>query len=263
MAFRNPFISANEIWQQLPSSSTAGVHTVRRRLISAGLRSYKAARKPLLTIAQIKKRMIFCKQHKNWTSDQWAKVLWSDESKFVQFGAIHHHVRRPAGCRFQGQFTVPTTKSCASVMVWGCFVASGRGGLHFLPKGTTMNGANYCELLKDKLEIWMGCRQCDHFQQDNGSCHMAKVVTKWLTLQNIAVIQFPPNSPDLNPIENLWYLIKTKVAGKKVSSIIALKEAITQVWCTEIMPDLCRTLSESMPRRIEMVLKAKGHHSKY
>ena len=189
--------------------------------------------------------------------------MWSDESKFLQFGSQHHHVRRPQGMRYNTRFTTPTTKRCASVMVWGCFAAKGRGGLYFLPKCTTMNAAKYRALLQWKLPDWMTRLEYSHFQHDNAPCHTAKTVTAWLTAEGISVLRFPPNSPDLNPIENLWNLIKNQVAGLNSSSMKGLQEAIMQVWCTKISADLCRTLTESMPKRIDMVLKAKGKHCKY
>ena len=65
MAVRNPFISANEIQQELRPSATPSVHTIRRRLVGAGLRSYKPAPKPVLRPAQVKKRLLFCRQYKN------------------------------------------------------------------------------------------------------------------------------------------------------------------------------------------------------
>ena len=73
----------------------------------------------------------------------------------------------------------------------------------------------------------------------------------------------PGNSPDLNHIENLWEVLRNKVADKQPSSAKDLKDAIKEVWICELSPAYCRTLVESMPRRLEMVIKNNGGHTKY
>uniref|UniRef100_A0A673W276 Uncharacterized protein n=1 Tax=Salmo trutta TaxID=8032 RepID=A0A673W276_SALTR len=72
-------------------SSTAGVsasaRTVRRRLLEDGLVSRRAAKKPLLSRKNIRDRLIFCKRYRDWTAEDWGKVIFSDESPFRLFGA--------------------------------------------------------------------------------------------------------------------------------------------------------------------------------
>ena len=69
---------------------------------------------------------------------------------------------------------------------------------------------------------------------------------------------WPGSSPDLNPIKNLWMVIKTKVAAHSPTSAEHLKQIIKQVWVTEIPKDYYRTLARSMPRHIAGVLAAKS-----
>jgi len=74
---------------------------------------------------------------------------------------------------------------------------------------------------------------------------------------------WPGSSPDLNPIENLWVIMKQKVARTNPTSEQALIEAIKRVWVTDITPEYCENLAASMPARIKAVLDNKGYHSKY
>jgi len=71
------------------------------------------------------------------------------------------------------------------------------------------------------------------------------------------------NSPDLNPIENLWVILKRKVAARNPTSASDLKEAIKHVWCDEITQELCQKLVHSMPDRISAVLRNRGQCTKY
>jgi hypothetical protein len=262
-AVQNPFISSVEIRNNLPLPQPSRRTICRRLQIKFGLHAYQPARKPRLSKAQIKKRLQFCHQYKNWTVQQWQRVLWSDESTFQQFGQYPHHVRRPAAARYNIRYTVPTVKHAPSVMIWGCFAGKGIGSLHLIPPKTYVNADKYLQILQDKLQNSMEILDCTHFQQDGAPCHTAKKVTAWFLANNIPTIKFPPNSPDLNPIENLWRIMKDKVADSKPSSLPDLQQKISTYWSTGISEDLCMRLVSSMPNRISAVLAAKGMHSKY
>ena len=77
------------------------------------------------------------------------------------------------------------------------------------------------------------------------------------------MLEWPGNSPDLNPIENLWSIIKNKVSEKHPASLGALPSAIKKVWVKEISSDYCCKLIESMPHRLQEVIKNKGGHTKH
>jgi transposase len=89
-----------------------------------------------------------------------------------------------------------------------------------------------------------------------------KKTKKWLADKNIPLLDWPGNSPDLNPIENLWHVMKNEVARKDTSSIQKLKDAILQVW-TNFSTSYLENLASSMPKRLQDVLQSKGEPSKY
>ena len=132
-----------------------------------------------------------------------------------------------------------------------------------MPPGTTINGQIYLDLLKNKLELHMAVHKCSVFMQDGAPCHRAKIVTQFLKAQKINILDWPGNSPDLNPIENLWTILKNKVSERQPTNAKMLKQAIKEVWVRDISPSYCRNLVESMPRRLEAVIKAKGGPTKY
>lgn len=119
----NPFKTAVEVTQDMNEhfDVNVGVHTVRRRLVESKLYARRPARKPYISSINRKKRLDFAKRHMHWTSEQWTRVLWSDESKFNLFSSDGiRYVRRPPGQRYSPRYQVPTIKhGGGSVMVWG------------------------------------------------------------------------------------------------------------------------------------------------
>ena len=224
----------------------------------------RAAKKPLLTKAMMKKRMLFCKQYLHWTSADWRQVMFSDESTFRLVRGGSRLVRRPPGAsRYDSKYTVKTVKHPDSVMVWGAFSGNyGRGGLYFLPKNVTMKGSNYLEVLDQHLLPFWHIHECNHFMHDGAPAHRTKVIKKWLNDQNIPVLEWPGNSPDLNPIENAWNYMKNRIQQRQPSSIQTLKEDLMELW-VHMDKEYCLKLADSMPNRLLNVIQAKGHMTKY
>lgn len=149
-------------------------------------------------------------------------------------------------------------------MIWGSMSSSGRGNLWFLPKSETMKASNYLKVLQDRLPAMMNVRGTNIFMHDGAPCHKARSVTSWLESQNIEILgPWPGNSPDLNPIENMWHIVKTKVARRAPTGFEDMKKAITDVWCTEITSELCKKMVHSMPSRLREVIRMKGQSIKY
>ena len=193
----------------------------------------------------------------------WSQVLWSDESIIHQFGSRIQRVRRPPGQSRNPRYSVPTVKHSKSVMIWCCMSSQGRSALTFLPPNTTMNGERYLQVLKEKLQLHMGVSRCSIFMQDGAPCHRSRLVTSWLMNQAITLLEWPGNSPDLNPLENIWNILKKKVSSHRPSSLEQLVAVIRNVWCTEISTDLCEKLVHSMPQRLQEVIQNRGGPTHY
>ena len=103
-----------------------------------------------------------------------------------------------------------------------------------------------------------------YFQQDNNPKHTTRKANKWFSDNNIIPLKWPAQSPDLNPIEHLWQHLKAKLQQYDTppKGVHELWERVAKEW-TEIPPETFQNLIESMPRRIQAVLQAKGGHTKY
>ena len=81
----------------------------------------------------------------------------------------------------------------------------------------------------------MSIHKCEFFQHDGAPCHTAKTVGTWLQESSVEVLSpWPGSSPDLNPIENCWAIVKKKVAAHKLKSAADLEAKIKEVWCRKI-----------------------------
>ncbi len=148
-------------------------------------------------------------------------------------------------------------------LIWAAMSSAGVGSLCFLK--STVNAAIYQEILEhfmlpsaDKLY-----GDADFiFQQDMAPAHTAKGTKSWFNDHGVTVLDWPANSPDLNPIENLWGIVKRKMRDTRPNNADELKATVKETWAS-IPPQQCHKLITSMPRRIEAVIKAKGASTKY
>ena len=130
---KQPFISSSEIKRSMQELISVTTRTIRNRMHKGfKLPARKPLKKPLITPRMARQRLEFCCHYKDWTKEDWQKVMSSDESTFLQFASYKPFVRRPHGSSpADSRNLQPTVKHPPSVMVWGCFSSQGRGGLYF------------------------------------------------------------------------------------------------------------------------------------
>ena len=240
--------------------------TLRRRLKEAGLVAKRPLRKPLLTPTMIRKRLQWAKKYKNWTEEDWDKVIFSDESTFVILEDKSEHVRRRPGEELLPECLKSTVKHPTFAMVWSCISSKGLGHLYIV-KGT-MRQDQYKMVLEKKLkkqiEEWFPTGTGFTFMHDGAPCHTAKSVSQYLASENIPVLSWPGNSPDLNPIENVWAIVKRRMAQKHITSKDQLIRELIQTWKHDPeVKEIVKNCTRSMPRRVREVLRLGGQRTKY
>ena len=148
-------------------------------------------------------------------------------------------------------------------MVWGCFAAHGVGHLKRIQG--IMDGQGYRNILQWHLKPSVSAlfpeKDCI-FQQDNDPKHTAIATKQYLAKNEVPTLPWPSQSPDLNPIENLWSILDDRVKGRVPQNEEELYEVLKSGW--EALPkELLTKLADSMPKRIEAVLKANGYATKH
>ena len=222
-------------------------------------------------------RLAWAEKYKYWTYEDWAKVIWSDECS----------VERGSGKRREWVFRTPAQKwdkamiqatlkgKDVKVMVWAAFWGGGVSELYPLERdweakkmGYSVN--SYIDVLDQNLVGFYEPGQI--FMQDNAPIHTAMKVRLWFETHGVEVMEWPPYSPDLNPIEHLWYRLKEliykhhpelmQVGGNNDKVCEAMIQAMKNVW-PEIGRQLMDDLIDSMTTRINAVIDAQGWYTRF
>ncbi len=241
--------------------------TVRNRLSGFGLKGRVARKTPLISVKNRKKRLQWARDHSSWEAKDWRKVLWSDESKFNMFGSDGLvYIRRRVGEEYHPRCTVRTVKhGGGNIMVWGAFSGLGPGPLVRIEG--TMDKEKYKDILQNSMLPYFnrhkrGRAGLREFQQDNDPKHTAKIVKDWFQAKKIKQMDWPPQSPDLNPIENMWWKLESERKGQNPKNPNELFTILQEAW-KKISPDYIDSVITSMPKRCARVIQARGYAIKY
>ncbi|GBN29874.1 Transposable element Tc1 transposase [Araneus ventricosus] len=173
-----------------------------------------ARRKPFLSKAHRRARLEFVKSSLKSLRKFWNSVLFVDESKYVFGSDGKQMVWRKPNSELEMKNLTPSVKhGGGSQMVWGCMSAVGVVNLHFIDG--IMDKYMYLDILKQNFKQSaekMGILPYYKLYQDNDPKHNAHICRLW------AVIRTPAQSPDLNPIENIWDHLNNRIRKFKISS---------------------------------------------
>ena len=242
--------------------------TVHQVLKQHSLKAVTKKTKPLLSAVHCKKRLAFALKYQNWTVEDWKRIIWSDETKINRIGSDGKQwVWKQVGQGLIDREVQGIVKfGGGNIMVWGCMGWEGVGRLAEVEG--KMDANQYVSILEDNLlpslEESGFSTEDIIFQQDNDPKHTSKKATKWFEDNDINVLDWAPQSPDINPIEHLWQHIKRQLGEYSTMPKVVWEiwERVAEVW-NEIPPEVCQNLIESMPIRLEAVIKAKGGHTMY
>ncbi|GFV91287.1 transposable element Tcb2 transposase [Trichonephila clavipes] len=241
--------------------------TVARRLKGGGL----YARRPVVCVPLNRQhrtaRLQWCREHHNWSEQDWACVLFSDESRFsLSSDCRRQLIWRESGTAYrpeniQEKDRYPT----CSIMVWAGIMINGRTRLHAVANGT-MTGQRYIdEVLLPHVRLFRDAVGDKFvFMDDNATCHRTLAVQDCLDSEGIQRFVWPACSPDLNPIENVWDALGRQVAGRNYppTNKNTLIRTLTEEW-DKLPQQLLDNVVQSMVRRVECSITLHGGHIPY
>ena len=252
-------------WQLFPGIST---RTVQERLSEAGLKGRVHRAVPYLKKQHRVLRLKWAEEHVTWTQQDWDRVWFSDESKFKLFGSDGRQwCRRRPGEEFLDRNVKQTVKhGGGNIQVWGCITPEGTGRLRRVQG--RMNAVQYCDILTESLlgtlEDYSTSVSAIIYQQDNDSKHTSRRARAWFSDHGFTMASHPAQSPDMNPIKHTWDYVDRQLRKQypRPSNVDELWAALQEEWA-KLDVGYIRSLYESMPRRVEALLEAKGGHTRY
>ncbi|GFX78193.1 transposable element Tcb2 transposase [Trichonephila clavipes] len=238
---RNRRTTAQQVANQFLAASGKQISskTVARRLRGGGL----YARRPVVCVPLTRQhrtaRLQWCRKHHNWTEQDWACVLFSDESRFsLSSDCRRQLIWRESGTAYrpeniQEKDRYPTY----SIMVWADIMINGHTRLHVVANGT-MTGQRYI----DEVLLSHDCLDSEGIQR----------------------LVWPARSPDLNPIENVWDALGRQVAGRNYppTNKNTLIRALTEEW-DKLPQQLLDNVVQNMVRRVQCCITLHGGHIPY
>ncbi|KAG1364710.1 hypothetical protein G6F61_013724 [Rhizopus arrhizus] len=191
--------------------------------------------------------------HKDWTVDDWKRVVWSDETKINRFnsdGRTWTWIR--SGESLKSHHVKMTVKhGGGTIMLWSAITYAGVGWM--------------CKINGSMDKHSRARKTSGDFPNDNDPKHTSKLVKKYLEQQSYNILEWPAQSPDLNPIENMWSLLKRRLNDYETApkGMNELYERVTKVWYDLMKPEECQKVIETMPKRIKQCIKDKGRWTDY
>lgn len=235
--------------------------SVRLILRDNGLIPHRQVPKPKLTEEHMARRLAFAQQYLH---RDWRLTIFTDEKHFT----LHSPPNRKNDVVWDEagtEYIYEKGPHSAQVRVWGGFSATGKTKL--VRYIDTLNSERYIRIIKGQVATIRSMFGADAFmfQQDGAPCHTSSTTLSFLQQtfgQPFDKKQWPANSPDLNPIENLWAIVEDKIRSRNPKTLRSLKRMITEEW-NAIYDSTLENLVKSMPSRLRQCIERNGGWTDY
>ena len=256
----DPLQSAPDLAKTLGNHVSAS--TIRRELVRNAFHHERLAPVEQLRAVNREKRLEFAREHVRWSESQWSKVIFTDEKKWNLLGNDAYVSVWVDNRSTYRREEVQMLRG--SLMTWGAISAS--GGLVLARIKGKIDGETYCDMLaRDFFDNEKVILPPDFiFQQDNATPHVCRHTKEFLENRRIKVLSWPPQSPDLSPIEDIWGIMSEKVYknGKTYQNVEELWYAVVGAFF-QIPQETFQKLYQSMYTRLINVLESGGKRIKY
>jgi len=235
--------------------------TVQRAAHNMGLQPYHIRYQPNITPAIAQRRIAYSHAY---AQQDWRVVVFCDEKKFQLFK--RGHSRNDVVWSFSPTQIEPRrlVRNAPSVTVWAGISYNGKTALHFY-RGT-VDSAYYIQILQTTLIPSAQRLYHRHhwtLLHDGATAHIAAATRQWMDAQHISYIppiDYPSNSPDFNPIENIWSILNEKIQARRLRTTDGLRTAIQEEW-NNLDINVIRKTIDSIPARLLLCIERQGAYT--
>uniref|UniRef100_A0A3B5Q0B9 Transposase n=2 Tax=Xiphophorus maculatus TaxID=8083 RepID=A0A3B5Q0B9_XIPMA len=269
---KNPFTTSTEVQNTLREVGVSvSKSTVKRRLHESKYKGFTSRCKPFINSKNRQARVKFAEKHLKKPAQFWKSILWTDETKINLYqNDGKKKVWRRKGTAHDPKHTTSSVKhGGGNVMAWACMAFNGTGSLVFIDditadKSSRMNSEVYRDILSAQIQPNAAKLIGRRFtvQMDNDPKHTAKATQEFMSAKKWNILQWPSQSPDLNPIEHAFHLLKSRLRTERPTNKQDLKAAAVKAW-QSIKKEETQRLVMSMGSRLKAVIASKGFATKY
>ena len=218
-----------------------------------------------------KARLAFARKMQYWRLDDVACICFSDESSFeIGITTTPPWVRRKHGQAYESRNLKPTFKSGrSSVGIWGAISLDFKSELAIIPHGKKMNSKRYIlQILNKKAhpfyEKVMEDRGDAIWQEDGARYHTSGMTRRHHAALRMILLEWPAQSPDLNPIEHVWHLMQLRISKRRhrITSIQEMEQVLQKEW-DNLGPKDWHKIISSFQARCKEVIRNKGGSTHY
>ncbi|KAL7295738.1 hypothetical protein TKK_0011082 [Trichogramma kaykai] len=245
------------------------VKTLRKAMKDrTNMRFRRPATKPRLLAPHYEKRMIYAQTNSDMTEFMWWQTIFMDEKTFSSTKDGRTGVWRPIGSRFDEENCIESTVSGRhSMSFYGWF--NGDGNADLIEIDRKLNAKQYVHILDTwfyprVMELYPDAEEI-YIVEDNSPIHTAKDVQFWYQEHpHLILLDHPPRSPDLNPIENMWAQLTRNWVPEDIRTPAAMRNKLRDSWNALLRnPQYFERLTRSMPARLQEVLLRQGAPTHY
>lgn len=263
--------------------------TLRAAFAKEGYHRRVARKKPFLNESQRNRRLTFALAHRNWTERQWRGVVWTDECYIWLEGSFGRlYVTRNGEEEWIDDCIAPKFAKQDSIMIWGAILGDGGKKIIVIWEkdnwGSITARTYINDILIPRLQpFWLQESQRTQqnlwLMEDGAPAHRARSTqlrklfpSSFISnyIQNfrdqfgIPSLNWPASSPDLNPIENIWSILKRRLHDRRPRprGKAAITEAVLEEWDLITEEDIDKCI-RNMSERIEAVIAANGGHTRW
>jgi len=271
---RNPHAKNEDLLKEV--DNVCKKRTIQRLLRELDRRKWRQKERPEIKQIYADKRLQWARTYESFTPEAWARVKWSDECSIERGYGIQPTWTFTRPCDQLKEHDVRERRCGKHVrqMFWAAFGQDSRTGLVPLHGDSdSARGGVTARVIVDLYRAFLPTipEPNDIFMHDGAPVHTARIVRTVLQEMGVTIMDWPPYSPDLNPIENLWALLKAEIyksypelefANDTTVTLDCLIAAAKEAW-HEIDRTILYNLSVSMPHRVQAIIDADGWYTKY